>query len=247
MKETRIHAIESFIYKNKEVSMKELQTQFNVSMNTIRADVAELIEAGQIMKVYGGVRLVHSIDPFENRRIKDMDQKILVSQKAAAMVNSEDTIYLDYGTTTMSVPNYIDDSKHVTIITPNMYIVQSCLNRTNIDLMILPGEFDKQVFGVLSENTIKDLENYHIGKAFMSCSGIMKNGSVGSGRFIQNQIKEAVMKISQEKYLMVDSKKFEMVPPLSYCNIGVFENVISDSFVRQESAEMCASHGTKLI
>ncbi len=247
MRENRQLAIESYIYKNQEVSMKELQNEFNVSMNTIRADVARLVEAGIVKKIYGGVKYSKAVETFESRLQKDMDLKFQIAEKAASLIESGDTIYIDYGTTTMSIPDLLEGRKDIQIITPNMHVMQNCILKKNIDLIILPGEFYDDVFGVVSENTIHDLQNYHIGKAFMACSGIMTTGEVCSSRYTQAQIKKTVLEITKEKYLLAESLKFDKVKPISYADISEFDAILTDSLVRDEFINICKEHGTRVI
>ena len=54
MKEERRTRIAEYIKIHNDVSMKELKSEFKVSMNTIRADIESLVESKTITKVYGG-------------------------------------------------------------------------------------------------------------------------------------------------------------------------------------------------
>ena len=56
MKSKRIMAMEKYIMDHGSASMEELRDHFEVSMNTVRRDVADLLKGGSIRKVYGGVR-----------------------------------------------------------------------------------------------------------------------------------------------------------------------------------------------
>ncbi|MBQ7655735.1 MAG: DeoR family transcriptional regulator, partial [Clostridia bacterium] len=56
MKSKRLTDMEAYILSHGSATMEELRDAFDVSMNTVRRDVAELLRAGNIQKVYGGVR-----------------------------------------------------------------------------------------------------------------------------------------------------------------------------------------------
>ena len=55
MRLERINDMEQYIIENESVSLERLASHFNISVNTVRRDIRELIERGQIKKVYGGV------------------------------------------------------------------------------------------------------------------------------------------------------------------------------------------------
>ena len=60
MKNIRLAKMEKLILERRIMSLKELQEEFGISMNTIRRDINELIENGNINKVYGGVEYCES-------------------------------------------------------------------------------------------------------------------------------------------------------------------------------------------
>lgn len=55
MRADRLNAMEQYILGKENVSLDELTNQFGISMNTVRRDIAELLNRGNIRKVYGGV------------------------------------------------------------------------------------------------------------------------------------------------------------------------------------------------
>ncbi|MCW4431416.1 DeoR family transcriptional regulator, partial [Listeria monocytogenes] len=71
MKVQRIQVIENLIHEKGSVSLDDLCEQFNVSKNTVRRDIAKLLQKNTIRKVYGGVVSIYKnpdeIRPFENR------------------------------------------------------------------------------------------------------------------------------------------------------------------------------------
>ena len=58
MKDDRRKRIEALVSQRDTVTMEELRDAFGVSMNTVRSDVAYLVGAGAVEKIYGGVRAV---------------------------------------------------------------------------------------------------------------------------------------------------------------------------------------------
>ncbi len=55
MRSKRIDDIKEYIYQNKTVTLDQLCEEFQVSKNTIRRDIDELVETEKIKKIYGGV------------------------------------------------------------------------------------------------------------------------------------------------------------------------------------------------
>lgn len=75
MKVQRIQAIENLIHEKGSISLDDLCEQFNVSKNTVRRDIAKLLQKNTIQKVYGGVVSVYN-NPKKFGRSKIAIQKI---------------------------------------------------------------------------------------------------------------------------------------------------------------------------
>lgn len=76
LKSKRIEQIEKYVFEHQTVSLDELVKEFNVSKNTIRRDVQQLVERGTIKKVYGGVAVNHTtLESFTVRQTRNQKQK----------------------------------------------------------------------------------------------------------------------------------------------------------------------------
>jgi DeoR family myo-inositol catabolism operon transcriptional repressor len=58
LKSKRILEVEKYVQENETVSIEELTEEFNVSINTIRRDINELVKRNSVKKVYGGVKIL---------------------------------------------------------------------------------------------------------------------------------------------------------------------------------------------
>ena len=55
MRVNRLNEMESYVFAQGSASLEDLSRQFDISLNTARRDVNELLKRGTIQKVYGGV------------------------------------------------------------------------------------------------------------------------------------------------------------------------------------------------
>lgn len=239
MKDQRRASIENYVMSKQTATMKELQAEFKVSMNTIRADIEALVNSGNLIKIYGGVRKNYEGSSYYDREMDNINVKTLIAKKAAELIESGDSIYLDYGTTTVAIPDFLHDKSDITIITPNMELFIRCRNMSNINLIVLPGEYNERIYGVASDNTVTDLNNYNIGKAFMATCGITPEGNICVSKYIQKKIKETVIALSDKKYLLMESNKFYFTRPLVYANISEMDAIITDNSIDIRSEQLC--------
>ena len=89
MRSNRLTEMEQYIRNNETVSLEALCDEFNISMNTVRRDVALLVERGNVEKILGGVRST-SLQPasFQMRTRYLFAQKQRIGYAAAALVTT---------------------------------------------------------------------------------------------------------------------------------------------------------------
>lgn len=233
MKSIRIKQMEQYILEQDLVSMEELRSKFDISMNTVRLDVAQLVSKGVIRKVYGGVcsNQKGNLVPFEERQAKNIQGKIAVGRAAAKLVEDGDIIYVDSGTTTMYMIDYLSDCNYVTVLTNNLNAINRAITIPNINVICLPGTLERKTNSFASADTVRTLEKYNISKAFMASSGITQSGMVTNASPLEYEIKKAALAGSNQVYLMINSSKYGKSGMLTYANVSEMDKVIVDEHV----------------
>ena len=133
MRADRLNEMEQYILGRENVSLEELCVQFSISMNTVRRDIAELLNRGNVRKVYGGVssNLQHRPLGFSVRERKNSEAKQIIGQLAARLVNNGSSIFLDSGSTTPNIVRHLGEKNGVTVITHSLTALYEAANWTD--------------------------------------------------------------------------------------------------------------------
>lgn len=248
MKSFRLRRMEQYILEKENVSMEELCEEFDVSMNTIRLDVAALVKKGSIKKVYGGVcsNRQNSLVPFEERKMRNSDMKKAVCRAVADLVEDGDIIYIDSGTTTMYLTDYLDKHKNVTVLTNNLNVIMRAVPYENIQVICLPGILERKTNSFVSAETGKILERYNIKKAIFSATGVTESGDVTNSSSLEYEIKREAMRNSEKKYLLLDSSKFGKSALLTFAHVADMDQIITDEYMSSELTELCKRYNVTL-
>jgi len=241
MKSFRLRRMEQYILEKENVSMEELCKEFDISMNTVRLDVASLVKKGSIKKVYGGVcsNRQNSLVPFEERKMKNNDKKRSICKAAAKLVADGDVIYVDSGTTMTYLPDYLAERKNITLLTNNLNVITRAVPFANIQVICLPGILERKTNSFVSAETGKILERYNIRKAFFAATGITEHGDVTNSSSLEYEIKREAIKNSMYKYLLLDSSKYGKSALLNYAHITDMERVIVDEEMSSALLQLC--------
>jgi len=244
MKEQRRKQMGDLIAQRQSMSMEQLRQAFGVSMNTIRADVAYLIQTGAVEKIYGGVRVnAHKQVPlFASRANIHPVQKLRIAKAAESYIQDGDIVFIDAGTTTMHLIDCLDDSKHITVVTANLYVVQKAFFHENIKLVVLPGTFNRRTNSASDVSTLEYLSRYQFNKAFMGVSGVSQDGMLNVSTYIEYELKRTALSRSVDAYLLVDSSKFDSTGLMSYGNLTDMRGIVSDRGCPETVRSFCREH-----
>lgn len=249
MREDRLIRIEQYIREKKSVSIDTLCEVFNVSKNTIRRDIAEIISRTDIRKTYGGVSAPYNMIPpsFLERALVDLDKKQLIGKYAAKLVNDNDIIYIDSGTTTTQMIDYLGDRKGLTVITHSLDVMNKVAKYPEIELVSLSGNLNRKTLSFIGQSTIDTLNSFNIAKAFMAANGMtIQNGATQSTSF-EFAIKKTVVSKSSNVFLMIESRKLGETTLLTYCRPEDIDIIITEKLPDSDFCNAFEELGGEII
>ena len=116
--EERYATILRILEEKKAVTVLDLTQALGASESTVRRDLAALHKSGRLYKVYGGAT---SLDNNYSSAEEDMktkndlfpEEKIAIARKAAGLIKPRDFVYLDAGTTTLHLIDFLTETSAV--------------------------------------------------------------------------------------------------------------------------------------
>ncbi len=249
MRNIRLDEMESMVIKRGVMTLKQLSDIFDISLNTVRSDIDSIVQRGRIKKVYGGVRSVVSESGLLDYRIRE-DKSIHLKQeickKAAALIDDGDIIFIDSGTTTIHMIDYLKDKKNIKVVTNSIVVVSKLLGNNNLSVICIGGVVRNKTMSVASSESLLVLKQYNIQKAFMAATAVnVKNGAMNSS-FDERAVKALAVERAEKVYLLVDSSKFDKSALLTYCELEDINALITDEG-NKEYIEILEKHGVKVL
>ena len=127
-----------------EINTTVLSTRLGVTGATIRTDIRALEREGAIIRFHGGIKLPHKMSSYsgENymvRAVTHVDLKNAIGAKAASLVGSGNTIFMDASSTTFHMIPYLKKVKDVTVITNGIHTAMELQRNSNFKSIIILG------------------------------------------------------------------------------------------------------------
>lgn len=233
MKIDRLAEIEQYITTNQTVTLDKLCEVFNISKNTIRRDINDLVKSGSVKKVYGGVTAVRkALVPYEERDIKNKTEKLVIAQAAAEKVQDGDVIYVDSGTTAPNMVKYLK-GKNVTILTESLNTILNALPFSELKIIVLGGNLIRETNSFRTMNT-ETIKTFNINKAFMATTGLSISNGITNSSPLEYEIKKEIVNKCDKIYLLADHSKFGVSSLMTYCKLEDINCLITDETPSEE-------------
>lgn len=237
--EERLEQILDILNKNGRVKVKELSQLFNVSESMIRKDLKKLETDGALQRTYGGAILNRKFSesiPIDTRIKENLDTKELIAEKAFALIEDGDVVFLESSSINFFLAKLIANStKKVTLIT-NMSIIPHLFNNNEtVKLICIGGIYDKSSGGVLGSEVTRSISKYAFNKGFVGGSGVnLITNSAYTRTLEDGNVKELIISNSKEVFLLVEKEKFNIDSTYKFATLEEFNAIITDSDITDE-------------
>lgn len=217
--EERYGKILSILESMGSVTVQQLMTELDASESTIRRDLNTLDGFGQLTKVHGGAILKSTEystrdDEVVHRKEKNKEAKERIAKYAAELILPGDFVYLDAGTTTERMIDYITNRQAVFVT--NAITHAKRLADRGCTVYILGGEFKAVTEAIVGEEAVVTLEKYNFTKGFWGTNGISIQKGFSTPELQEALVKRKSMENCRECYVLADESKFNQISSVTF-------------------------------
>lgn len=204
------------------VSVVELVKLLDASESTVRRDLNTLDSEGLLKKIHGGAIAIDESTSKHDYKVNvrqslNVDEKCEIAKYAASLIEEGDVIYLDAGTTTELMINFIE-AKNITIVTNGIGHAKKLLEK-GFKTYILGGEVKAVTEAVIGSTTIEELKKYNFSKGFFGANGISNQGGYTTPDVNEAMVKSQAIKMCQKSYVLADTSKLDKVSFVTFGSI----------------------------
>lgn len=234
VKDQRIEVILDRLKKKGIVSTLELTEELSVTEMTIRRDLKYLEDKKLLIRIHGGAKSIKKIQQeklYGDRKIKYMKEKEYIAKIAAKSIQDNETIFIAPGTTTERIPEFIK-AKNVTIVT-NSYSIIAKYSNLDLDIIVAGGRLRRETEAIIGDYFLDSIGKLNVDKCFIGANGINGN-KVTISNYDEGLIQKIVIENAKEKYLLLDSSKFNKEAFYSFSSLDILDGIITDKNLKQD-------------
>ena len=217
--EQRFDIILKLLEERKSITVTELRELLDASESTVRRDITALDKAGKLTKVFGGaVALNHKVTAYEptvaQKSELNKEEKKKIAKYAAGLITPDDFVYLDAGTTTGLMLEYLAGARAVFVT--NAVSHAQTLAKMGIRVYLIGGELKSSTEAVVGSQAMQMIQMYHFTKGFFGTNGITRREGFTTPEANEALVKRTAMEQCLEKYVVSDSSKFGQISAVTF-------------------------------
>ena len=228
--EERMEEILRLVHEYGSITIQKLMEHTGASESTLRRDLNAMDKKGLLTKVHGGAVALEM-----NSVLKDMDvvlkeelnrtEKMSAARYAASLIEPDDLVYLDAGTTTGYMIDFLKE-RNVVFVTNAVMHARKLVSK-GYTVYLPGGELKAVTEALVGEEAIFSIQKYHFTKGFWGTNGIDRTAGFTTPDVREARMKECTIKQCSRRYILSDASKLGQISPVTFAGFDSAEIILS--------------------
>ena len=191
-----------------QVIAKQLSQELGLSEDTIRRDLRELAQEGQLQRVHGGALPASpAVVDFAGREELAVDAKRAIGKAAAQLIKEGQVIFVDGGTTAVQLVRHLPRGLRATVVTHSARIAVELVDHPTIEVILIGGRLFKHSIVSVGAVALEAIGHIRADVYFMGVTGIHPEAGLSTGDLEEAYVKQAFCKRAAETYVLASHEK----------------------------------------
>lgn len=244
----RQRSIMEFIREYGTVQVNDLSAHLQVTPQTIRRDLNRLYDLELLEPTHGGAAIKDSDENlgYGTRQILMADEKTAIARQAAQIISDDDSMFVNLGTTTERVAEYLVDRKGILVVTNNINVASTLWPSRSIDVMIAGGRIRHADGGIIGTDTEEFVDKFTTDYAIIGCSAIADSGEFFDYDLREVRVTQAIIRQARSAILVADSMKLARRAPVRVGTLADVDIIVTDAGISDEFVDLCRKNNVEV-
>jgi DeoR family transcriptional regulator, fructose operon transcriptional repressor len=246
----RRERIQEYLAIHKIVRMDDLNRMLGASEATVRRDLEWLEREGVLERTHGGAILSQrmTLEPeYKQRANTNPEQKRLIGELAASLIEDGDVVFINSGTTTTQVIRHIRKNAGITVISNNINAALEA-GEAGFTHHLVGGEFQPHSNSVAGRFAIDNLRQVYADKAVLGVDGIsLLHGCTVPSNAEAEVVKQMIERTHGKIFIVADHSKWGVVSNFQIASIDEIDKLITDEGIDASTLESLAAHSVEIL
>ena len=222
------------------ITIADLASKLEVSLETVRRDVKPLTRDGAVLKMHGAIGLPSFAGeaPFEKRMRENADAKRAIARAVAATIRDGKSVMLDTGTTTSFLARELLGHRRLTVVTNSSDIARTLATVNGNKVYMAGGELRSDSGAAFGVSAIEFVGRFSVTHSVISTGAIDAERGVMDYDLEEAEFARMVLRRGARTLVVTDHAKFGRQGLVQVCGFDGFDELVTD---RPPPAEIVAA------
>lgn len=204
------------------VLSSDLIDLLKVSEDTIRRDLQELSEKGQLSKVHGGALSKSYQSSFDDSEVYAKEAKIIIAKKTIPLIKDGMVVLTGGGTSIIELVKRLPENLNATFFTISPFVAIELAKYPKVEVILIGGIFSKNSQVTYGGHVINQLSEINADLCLIGTSAIHPQDGLTDTDWEINQLKKAMLNSCKKTGILCISEKLDISMRLK---VAALENI----------------------
>jgi DeoR/GlpR family transcriptional regulator of sugar metabolism len=206
----------------------DLSNKMGVSDDTIRRDLQELAQGDKLIKVHGGALSKSFHTAFDRKMVYNLEDKHIIAQKTAALVQSGMYILTSGGTSILEFAQSLDANLNATFFTCSLNAAIEFAHHPSIEVVMIGDKVAKDSMLTTGASAVQTIESIQADLCILGINSLDTQFGLSENDWEVVQIKKAMIKASKKTICIGISEKLNSQQKIKVANLDEIDILITE-------------------
>ncbi len=206
----------------------DLSNKMGVSDDTIRRDLQELAQQDKLLKVHGGALSKSFHTAFDREMVYHLEDKNIIAQKTAALVQSGMYILTSGGTSILEFAKSLDPNLNATFFTCSLNAAIEFAHHPSIEVVMIGDKVSKDAMLTTGASAVQTIETIKADLCILGINSLDTQFGLSENDWEVVQIKKAMIKASKKTICIGISEKLNSQQKIKVANLDEIDILITE-------------------
>lgn len=242
----RLEKIIQLVSDHKRIDVNSLSELLGVSKVTVRKDLDKLESKGLLRREHG-YAVLNSGDDLNVRLSYNYNVKRKIAEKAAELVQDNDTIMIESGSTCALLAEVLCQTKrNIKIITNSCFIANFLRQYDSCQIILLGGNYQPNSEVTVGPLLKQMVDLFHVDRVFAGTDGFSPEVGFMCKDMMRCEGVQYMADAAEETIILTDSSKLSKPSLVHQLSLDRVSRVITDKELDEENRNLLGSFGIAL-
>ena len=213
------------LQETRQVDVAQLVQRFGVTGMTIRRDLAELEDAGQLHRVHGGAT-IRRAPAYNSRASVQATEKAAIALAVAKLVQPGAAVGIDSGTTCHAVAAQLSYRSDLTVVTNALHAAITAREGGN-RVIVLGGLLTPEL-SLVNNGTTQQPPHVHLDLLILGCGGLSVDRGITYFDPAEVQVRNMLAGLADRVVVAADHTKFDHKKAMVLGPLDLIDVLVTD-------------------